>query len=58
MSNHPRFHITTKDVRYAYLLYHYPRSWHKHIKEAFAFRDEACVQELMDNLVSNRLSFA
>lgn len=48
--NTGHFQVTTRDPRRLTLLASYPLSWSNHIKEAFAFKDEECIQELMDNI--------
>ena len=45
-----RFKITTKDSRLPLLLSMYPRSWHKHIKEAYALGYEDAIDALWENM--------
>lgn len=45
-----RFKIATKDSRLPLLLSMYPRSWHKHIKEAYALGYEDAIDALWENM--------
>jgi hypothetical protein len=45
-----RYRVTTRDSRLHLLLQLYPKTWHKHIKEAFALGYEDAIDTLWENM--------
>lgn len=45
-----RFKVTTKDSRLHLMLSMYPKTWHKHIKEAYALGYEDAIDALWENM--------
>lgn len=45
-----KFRITTKDSRLHLMLQLYPKTWHKHIKEAYALGYEDAIDTLWENM--------
>jgi hypothetical protein len=45
-----RFKVATKDSRLPLLLSMYPKTWHKHIKEAYALGYEDAIDALWENM--------
>jgi hypothetical protein len=45
-----KYRVTTRDSRLHLLLQLYPKTWHKHIKEAFALGYEDAIDTLWENM--------
>jgi hypothetical protein len=45
-----KFRIATKDSRLHLMLQLYPKTWHKHIKEAYALGYEDAIDTLWENM--------
>lgn len=45
-----KYRVTTRDSRLHLLLQLYPKTWHKHIKEAYALGYEDAIDTLWENM--------
>jgi hypothetical protein len=45
-----RFKVATKDSRFYLMLQLYPKTWHKHIKEAYALGYDDAIDTLWENM--------
>lgn len=45
-----RYQVTTRDSRLSLLLQMYPKTWHSHIKEAYALGYEDAIDTLWENM--------
>ena len=45
-----KFQVATKDSRLCLMLSLYPKTWHKHIKEAYALGYEDAIDALWENM--------